>query len=147
MSSPRCALTEASTLVLARLWARAIESEPGIVEDRQAQHLYNAACAAALASTGQGKDDPPPDEAERARLRTQARDWLDAELTAWATVAESQPKDRPLVVQTLRHWQADADLAGVRDPAALEAFPEAERAAWTALWERAGRLLKDCSSE
>jgi hypothetical protein len=41
-----------------------------------------------------------------------------------------------LIAQTLKHWQEDTDLAGVREPKALEELPEAERQAWRAL--RAG---------
>ena len=36
---------------------------------RQLQHRYNAACSAALAGSGQTKDDPPPDQAARVKLR------------------------------------------------------------------------------
>jgi hypothetical protein len=39
-------------------------------------HRYNAACAAALAACGQGKDSAKRDAQERARLRRQALDWL-----------------------------------------------------------------------
>ena len=71
----------------ARLWAEALEADPKLGDDRQAQHRYNAACAAALAGSRQGKDDPPPDEAARAKLRKQALDWLKAELSAWKRVS------------------------------------------------------------
>ena len=47
----------------ARLWAEALEADPKLADSRQAQHRYNAACAAALAGSGRGKDDPAPDEA------------------------------------------------------------------------------------
>ena len=45
-----------------------LEADPKLVDDRQAQHRYNAACAAALASSGQGKEEPALDEAARDRL-------------------------------------------------------------------------------
>ena len=48
---------------------------------------------------------------------------------------------RPLVQQTLQHWQADPDLAGVRDADALAKLPEAERAAWRSLWAEVDALL------
>jgi hypothetical protein len=41
----------------------------------------------------------------------------------------------------LAHWTKDPDLAGVRDPAALVALPEQERAGWRALWAEVDRLL------
>jgi hypothetical protein len=42
------------------------------------QYRYNAACCAALAAGGQGKDADKLDDKERARLREQACDWLRA---------------------------------------------------------------------
>ena len=41
----------------ARLWAEALAADPKLGDDRQAQHRYNAACAAALAGcwAGQGR--------------------------------------------------------------------------------------------
>jgi hypothetical protein len=46
------------------------------------------------------------------------------------------------MLQTLRHWRADIDLAGVRDPAALARLPAAERAAWQALWADVDALIR-----
>jgi hypothetical protein len=40
------------------------------------------------------------------------------------------------------HWKGDPDLAGVRDTHALAKLPEAERAAWRALWSDAEGHLK-----
>ncbi len=126
----------------ARFWAEALAADPKLGDDRQAGHRYNAACAAALAGAGQGTDDPKPDDAARAKLRGQALDWLKAERAAWAKVLDSGgPQARPLVQQTLQHWQADSDLAGVRDADALAKLPESERAAWRALWAEVDALL------
>ncbi len=127
----------------ARFWAEALEADPKLNDDRQAQYRYNAACAAALAAVGQGKDDPPPDAAAKAKLRGQALDWLKAELAAWAKVLETGPA--PLkagIAPTLRHWKADPDLASLRDPDALAKLPEAERKEWKALREEVDALLK-----
>src|SRR5207249_3460740 len=126
----------------ARLWAEALDAEPGLADDRQAGHRYNAACAAALAGSGQGIDDPPPDEAARARLRARALGWLQADLAAWSRLLDTAPPDqRPAVAQTLAHWQADADLAGVREPGALDALPGPEREGWRALWGQVAATL------
>ena len=44
----------------------------------------------------------------------------------------------------LRGWMNTHELAGVRDPKALESLPEAERKAWRALWDEAAvRVLVD----
>ncbi len=73
-------------------------------------------------------------EKERTRLRNQALDWLRADLTAWDKQQQDDPKAGPEIQQTLQHWQADADLAGVRDADALAKLPESEREAWRKLW-------------
>ena len=117
-------------------------ADPKLGDDRQDRHRYNAACAAALAGCGQGTDDPKPDDAARAGLRGQALDWLKAERAAWAKVLDvGGPQSRPLVQQTLQHWQADTDLAGVRDADALAKLPESERDAWRSLWAEVDALL------
>ncbi|MDB5352022.1 MAG: serine/threonine protein kinase [Planctomycetota bacterium] len=121
----------------ARLRAEALAVEPKLGGDRQAQHQYNAACAAALAGAGQGKDDPRPDEAASAKLRAQALGWLRAELSAWERVG---PGNKELVAQTLTHRKADADLAGLRDEAGLAKLPEAERTAFQQFWKDVDQL-------
>jgi serine/threonine-protein kinase len=130
----------------AKLWAEAFEADPKTAETRDPQNRYNAACAAALAGCGQGKDDPAPDSATQARLREQARGWLVAELAVWAKLVESGPAQaRGFVVQTLKHWKEDSDLLGVRDPKALEALPESERKPWVDFWAEVEALLAKAS--
>jgi tetratricopeptide (TPR) repeat protein len=126
----------------ARLWAEAFRAEPRLTDDMQAQHRYNAACAAALAGCGQGKDDPPLDEATKARWRKQVLDWLKADVSAWSKILSSGPPSaRESIPETLQHWKADADLAGLRDAAALAKLPEAEQKACRALWADVDALL------
>ena len=104
---------------------------------------YNAACAAALAACGQGKDADKLDDKKRARLRRQALDWLRADLDAWGQLLNKESdKIRPLLVQQMRHWLADTDFAGVREPEALAKLPEAERQAWQKLWNDISDMLK-----
>jgi tetratricopeptide (TPR) repeat protein len=126
----------------ARLWGEALASNPRLGDDRGAQHRYNAACAASLAGCGQGKDDPPLDEAARAALRKQALGWLEAELSAWKRVAMAvAPGNKELVAGTLAHWKGDSDLSGIRGAVALAKLPEAERAAFGQLWADVDGLL------
>ncbi len=128
-------------VLAARLWDEVLTAEPKLAVDRQAQVPYNAACAAALAGTGQGKDDPAPREAEQARLRGKASGWLRGELRVWEKVLDSgQAQARETVSQTLLHWTQDTDLAGVRESAALAKLPEVERKAWESLWKDVERL-------
>jgi tetratricopeptide (TPR) repeat protein len=131
----------------ARLWAEALLADPKLANDRQKRHRYNAACAAALAGCGRGKDDPPPDESARTRLRQQALDWLKAELAAWSGMWEKGPSQAGQeITRKLRHWKVDPDLAGVRDPEALARLPEPERRRWQALWAAVDELLNLVSS-
>ena len=119
----------------ARLWGEALESDPKLGDDHQAQHRYNAACAAALAASGQDKDKPEPDNGTCEKLRAQALGWLEAERATWSTLLESaNPQQRAAIGEVLQHWQVDGDLKSVRDPDALTELPEPEREAWQKLW-------------
>jgi serine/threonine-protein kinase len=136
-----CALTRRYWSA-ARLYAGAFTADPTLADDLRAAHRYNAACAAALAAAGQGRDAPKAEDKERARLRRQALGWLRADLALWGKEAEKgTPQARAAVQKMLRHWQKDPDLAGVRD-AALAKLPEAERAEWQQLWGEVEALLK-----
>jgi hypothetical protein len=126
-----------------RFYADAVAAQPKLADDMHAQNRYNAACAAALAAAGQGEDAAKLDDKERARLPRQALDWLRADLVLWSKQAESStPQNQTAVQQTLQHWQEDADLAGLRDGAALAKLPEAERADWKKLWADVEETLK-----
>ncbi len=117
----------------ARFYAQAFAATPSLADDPGTEDRYNAACYAALAGCGQ-HDGANLDEAERARLRRQALNWLRADLAAWGQRLEKEPdKARALVHEKLRYWQQDADFAGVRGEA-LAKLPEAERQAWQQLW-------------
>src|SRR5262249_38966623 len=97
----------------ARFYAEASAGHPRLAEDLRAGHRYNAACAAALAAAGQGRDADRLDDPERARLHRQALAWLRADLAAWTKVVEKgPPQDRALVQRKLPHWQKDPDLPG-----------------------------------
>ena len=49
---------------------------------------------------------------------------------------------RRTVGQRLKHWQADPDLAPVRGREGLDRLPQAERAAWQALWRDVAELAQ-----
>jgi len=129
----------------ARLYAEAIAADPTIVEDRVIRPRCYGAFLAACAGCERTRDDPPPNEAERARLRRQALDWLRGEMVTWIPMLEGGPSgNRRDAAAALRGWMNTHELAGVRDPKALEALPEDERKAWQALWDEAAvRILVD----
>jgi tetratricopeptide (TPR) repeat protein len=125
-----------------RFYRVAFAAEPKRAEALDTQDRYYAACAAALAGCGQGKDAAPLDAKERSRLRRQALAWLRADFTAWQDLLPKASKQaRSALCQTLRHWQKDTDLAGVRDKVALAKLPEAERQQWAKLWADVAALL------
>src|SRR5262249_28788244 len=71
-----------------RFYEEAFAAQPELAHTPTG-HRYAAASSAALAGCGQGKDDPPLDEATRARWRAKARDWLAADLTFRTKIIES----------------------------------------------------------
>jgi tetratricopeptide (TPR) repeat protein len=126
----------------ARLYAEALDANPKLATNPANGIRYNAACAAALAAAGKGEDAATLEEKERAGVRMQALDWLQADLALWTKVADNDnPKAREAVQETLKHWQTDADFAGVRDKDALAKLPEAERDPWRKLWDDVDAIL------
>jgi tetratricopeptide (TPR) repeat protein len=119
----------------AGFFATAFDDQPKLLRDLNTQPRYQAACAAALASCGQGKDAGGLADEERARLRQQALDWLRGDLASYRWLLDKEPdKTAFLVRERMQYWQQDMDLAGVRGPEALANLPEAERSAWQELW-------------
>jgi eukaryotic-like serine/threonine-protein kinase len=129
-------------LAVARLYADAFAADPKLADDPRAGHRYRAACAAALAGCGGGRDGGEGSASERVRWRTQARAWLQADLTAWAKMLERDPAENRLLERTLTHWRAEPDLAALREPRALAKLPAKEREEWLALWNNVDALLK-----
>jgi serine/threonine-protein kinase len=127
----------------ARFYAEAFAHDAKLADDMQAQHCYNAACAAALGGCGQGKDTDKLDEQERVRLRHQAVAWLRADLMYWTRQARSaKPSDRAVVRKRMQHWQQETDLAGLRDQDAVAKLPAGEREACQQLWTDVAEVLK-----
>jgi eukaryotic-like serine/threonine-protein kinase len=127
----------------ARLWAEALASDPRLADDLRGWHRYSAACSAAQAAAGQGKDGPPLDDAAKAKLRGQALGWLKADLAAWSRLlASGPPQARTTIVKSLSHWQKDANLAGLRDKEALAKLSAEEQKAFAQLWADVTALLQ-----
>lgn len=122
----------------ARFAADAFAVQPRLAEDLQAGHRYRAVCAAALAGCGRGRDAARLRDADRARFRWQACEWLAINLDRRT---RQFSRDRRAAQEALRHWLNDPDLADVRDPAALAQLPEGERQEWLNLWQQVERIL------
>lgn len=124
------------------LFAHALDRQPSLAEDRNMQVAYNAACAATLAACDKGLNEPKPNEAEQKKLREQAISWLLGELGQWEKFLDSASQEkRALVIQTLKHWQVDLDLASIREEPALAKLSEGERTQWQRLWQQIDELL------
>jgi tetratricopeptide (TPR) repeat protein len=125
-----------------RFYTEAFALEPGLADDRDALHRYNAACMAVMTGCGQGGDGVQREGPERTRLRRQALDWLRIDLAYYGNLTSGAPADvRAFVQKQLQHWIGDTDLAGVRGPQALAELPEAERRAWEKFWADVAETL------
>jgi serine/threonine-protein kinase len=135
------------TCAAARLYSDAFAAEPQLAADLGAAHRASAARAAALAGSGVGMDGSTLDIAERATWRRQARDWLRADLAACAKLlANKAEASRARGRQLLANWKIDPDLAGLREPRALETFSTDERNDCLALWKAVDELLMHARS-
>ena len=127
----------------ARLYADAFAADPKLAEDVKAETRYRAACSAAVAGSGGGADGAGLSEPERARWRQQAREWLRLDLAAWKKWLEAAtPADRAEAQKPLARWRENPDLAGLREPEALDKLPPAERQECRALWSDLDAQLK-----
>jgi WD40 repeat protein/tetratricopeptide (TPR) repeat protein len=107
----------------------------------QRPHRYSAACAAVRLAAGEDVTVTPL-EMWAAELRTEAREWLLMELDLTrAEIQSDKIATRKNGLDRLGQWKRDADLASVREEAALAQLPESERAAWRALWTEVEQLL------
>jgi tetratricopeptide (TPR) repeat protein len=125
-----------------RFAAAALADDPRLAADPQIGFRYKAACSAGRAAAGQGEDAGQLKDGERLALRRRALTWLRAELTLWTRLVASGEVGRSRLARVLTHWQKDADLAGIRDKAALARLSAAERAACVNLWAGVAALLK-----
>jgi hypothetical protein len=129
------------------LYADALAADPKLRDDLAAAHRYNAACSAATAGCGLGKDEAALSDAARTKLRSQALDWLKADLALRTHQFESgKPEAIADMSQKLAYWKTDPDLAGVRDPEALKELPGDEQKAWRALWTEVDAMEKTTQS-
>src|SRR5206468_2717947 len=119
----------------AGLWAEALAADPTLAGGLRVRNRYTAARCAALAASGLGKDAPRTADPERSRLRAQALGWLRDELKVMEQLARSPVlNNRENALALLASWKQDADLARLRDPAALALLPDEDRQAWKSLW-------------
>ena len=108
---------------------------------------YIAARCAALAGSGLGNDGQSLSDAQRAHWRQQARDWLQADLTAWEKIlGNGSENDRELTKRMMIYWEVDPDLASLREIRALDKLPGDEREPFQQFWGQV-RALRDRASQ
>jgi len=123
----------------AALYARALERADVAAA---AGWRYDAACSAALAGTGKGKDADTLSDAERARWRARAIEWLQAELALVASGVEAGGRAANEQVRTtMVRWLADRDFAGIREELQIRRLPAPEQEACRALWRDVDALF------
>jgi tetratricopeptide (TPR) repeat protein len=104
-------------------------------EKHKAQYRYSAACCAAEAGCGRGKDAGPLKEEDRRRWRKQALQWLRAELVGHSRRLKSSNRaDRQEVQHQMQRWLADSHFDDVRSVKALAWLAAEERKEWRKLW-------------
>jgi serine/threonine protein kinase/Flp pilus assembly protein TadD len=100
-----------------------------------------AAAAGVLAGCGQGEGAAQLTSAERAELRSQAAQWMRADLEQRAEeIASGDPASRLRATQALSTWSLDSRLAGVRDAAAIAELPPEQGGTWRDLWSEVAGL-------
>ncbi len=126
----------------ARLYRDAFTDDPKLADNPNSSNRYSAACCAAHAGCDSGEDGGKLDDKERAAWRKQALAWLRATLEVRAKRLEGgAPMDRRLTAMSMRLWQQDDDLSGLRDPAELAKLPADEQEACRKLWADVQALL------
>jgi serine/threonine-protein kinase len=126
----------------AELYIQAFARDPNLAQSLRAAHRYHAACNAALAAAGKGRDAAGLTPMDRARWRRQALTWLRADLARIEkAMARGTPSARAGLQDGLRTGQRNPELASVRDPGALASLPPDERQAWQQFWTEVERLV------
>jgi serine/threonine-protein kinase len=127
----------------ARFYSDAFTAEPKLAEAVPKGARYSAACAAAQAGCGRGRDTATLDEKARAGRRRQAREWLRQDLAWWGkALNRGDARTRAEVRWRMHSWQTDSDLAGLREPGALAAMSPDERNECLALWQELAAVLR-----
>jgi serine/threonine-protein kinase len=133
-------------MAAARLYRAAFAADARLVQRPPTRVRYDAACTAVLAAGRQGEDTAGLDNREIDQWRQQALDWLRADLNWWSSVLPTlRSQGRTVMVQHMRLWLCDPDLAGVRDRSALARLPRPQREQWLNLWADVRGLLARAS--
>jgi eukaryotic-like serine/threonine-protein kinase len=137
-----------------RFYEQAFAEDRSLAENPDGLRL-RAARSALKGGCLSGKDDPPLDEAGRARLREKGMKWLREELVKGKALLEKgpdlppgpqgKPQTSAKLLSDLRdkleEWKKQRDFAEVRDHEGLAKLPESERKDWQAFWAEVDALI------
>jgi serine/threonine-protein kinase len=104
-------------------------------------HLEDAARAAAIAGTGQGKDAARFTDEDRVRWREAAVTLLSRRIDGLEGELNSAAAPTSAIRKSLLALQQSPDLAPLRDPAAVARLPKTEQDRCTTLWSHIRTLL------
>jgi hypothetical protein len=133
----------------ARFAKQAYAEAPELLENvTVGRRYYVGVLSAARAGCGEGKDDPAPTETERTQFREQARLWFQDEMAKWKRQFAAGPMSAEMHVRDLFEVARTntVSLQGFIDPARVAKLPEAEQAAWRAIWAEVDDLLAQWQS-
>ena len=117
------------------------------IEALNSECRYRAARCAALAGCGVGTDSAKLSAAAQTHWRRKALEWLRTDgVVLSETLHDGRRSNRDLVKEMLTLWQAEPDLAGLREPAGLVRLAEDERKDCLALWAEVGVVLARCGN-
>jgi tetratricopeptide (TPR) repeat protein len=127
----------------ARYFDEAFTQEPGLTQDVICCQWYDAGCAAAMASIGEGDDASSLSDEQRIHRRQQALDWLRIDLQRRSAFdRHSNPKRIGKTANLrLETWLHESALKGVRDEEYLAKLPAEQREACVKLWNDVRELL------
>ena len=90
-----------------------------------------------------GSDADKLADEDRTACRKQAREWLRADLVAWTKVLDGEPSyARDVARKLLVKWPTEPDLAGLREPQALDKMAENEQRDCRALWQEVRDVIE-----
>jgi hypothetical protein len=131
----------------AKLSVLVFAAKPELADDLDLGDRYEAARSALLAAAGRGRDPVKLTEQEKAKLRDQARTWLQADLAQWRKRLKARDLKRlPGLHVRLPDCQEDAAFATVHDPKALAHLSAVEQKDWAKLWAEVKQLGKELSA-
>ena len=105
-------------------------------------YQLDAVRSALLAAAGRGLDPKERTTKEQSGLRAQALTWLRSALAREKVRVRGRLEARLDVRRQLSQWRTDADLASIRDSAALALLPPSEQGPWRELWSDVDDVLR-----